>query len=303
MERSRCMEETTGEGMKGLRAYDVLMAATVSAGGSAWLSKIKSEVQGLPIFLIDDAHLCFYHTIDAKGGGVLHTEQAPATIPFPRFWMEWRQLDQNNNPETYPEYIAFGRYGALCEYSSKASTLLVSLIGCFVATTGEKIAGMISGVILPFDESGICQQHQLVVTEETKKIVESYGQTLSGGMLDGAIGSILFALGLLSAKNVVRREENVPRAMRRHPGPYSSTIGDAHYVLDIPGASDLRRYLEGPGDNKQKRLHIVRGHFADYTEGGGLFGKLHGKYYIAPHVRGSSDRGTITKDYRVIAKV
>jgi hypothetical protein len=114
-------------------------------------------------------------------------------------------------------------------------------------------------------------------------------------------GVVMFTLALLSAKNVESVKTQPARAFRRHPGVFAGTATHSHYTLNIPGAKQLREYLRGSGDSNQKRLHLVRGHFADYEEGKGLFGKLHGKYYIAPHVRGRAERGTITKDYRISA--
>lgn len=287
--------------MKGLRAYDVLMAATRTGGTLKWLAHFKDCVRGVPIFLIDDAHLCFYHTIDAKGGGVKHDEQIPATIPFPRFWMEYRPLGLDNEPQPVPLGFSFGRYGLLCEHAPKHSMLLVNLVACTITESGDSCAAMLAGFVLPFDEEGICKQHRLILTDQFRQQCELVGQPVHGGMIDGDVGTLLFALGLLSTKNVARRTEYVPRSLRRHPGTFGSSVRDSHYILDIPGVGELRSSLAGMNAT-QKRLHIVRGHFADYTEGGGLFGKLHGKYYIAPHVRGNAVLGTITKDYRVVAK-
>ena len=40
----------------------------------------------------------------------------------------------------------------------------------------------------------------------------------------------------------------------------------------------------------QKAMHICRGHFADYTQGRGLFGKYHGKYWMPSTVRGTKGK-------------
>lgn len=47
-------------------------------------------------------------------------------------------------------------------------------------------------------------------------------------------------------------------------------------------------------------LHVVRGRFKDYREGGGL-GRSHaaGIWWGAPHVRGDEAAGKVEKDYEL----
>jgi hypothetical protein len=71
-------------------------------------------------------------------------------------------------------------------------------------------------------------------------------------------------------------------------------------TLDI---KPMRQVLktEGQEDTQgtAKALHICRGHFKHYEEGRGLFGKYHGTYWFPQHTRGTLDRGTVVKDYRI----
>lgn len=287
--------------MNGLRAYDVLMAAERCLSPGYNLQKLQDSARGLPIFLVDDAHLCFFHTVDAKGA-VRNDEQPPAVIPFERFWLEWQPLGPDNRPPELPPEMSFIRIGVICDYLPTARALTAQILTS-VITRGSCAVIPSVVVFLPFDEQGFCERPGILVPEA----VNEQARTIHGGPVkaedvDGEIGTILFSLGMLGVKNVDRRSAQLPRALRRHPGEFAGTASDVHHVLDIPGASELREYVQGPGDAVEKRLHIVRGHFADYTEGGGLFGKLHGKYYIAPHVRGSAARGFVTKDYRVLGQ-
>lgn len=73
-----------------------------------------------------------------------------------------------------------------------------------------------------------------------------------------------------------------------------------YHVLDITPMRQVLRIEGGEAQNGTKRaLHICRGHFANYSQGRGLFGKYHGMYWIDQHVRGSASRGFALKDYRV----
>lgn len=72
-------------------------------------------------------------------------------------------------------------------------------------------------------------------------------------------------------------------------------IGKTRRMLDsaesdeaTPGVTGLRR-----------RLHIARGHFKDFREGKGLFGKHCGLYWWDEQVRGVRERGQVKKDYEV----
>lgn len=53
------------------------------------------------------------------------------------------------------------------------------------------------------------------------------------------------------------------------------------------------------GNSLAKALHICRGHFADYRDGPGLFGRYHGLVWRDMHVRGDKKAGRVVKDYEV----
>ena len=45
--------------------------------------------------------------------------------------------------------------------------------------------------------------------------------------------------------------------------------------------------------------HWVRGHYADYTNGKGLFGRLKVRIWIVEHTAGNPELGTVVSSYRV----
>lgn len=73
-----------------------------------------------------------------------------------------------------------------------------------------------------------------------------------------------------------------------------------YHILDI---EPMKQVLKTEGHIEQnglkKALHICRGHFANYEQGKGLFGKYHGTYWIPQHVRGTAAQGIRLKDYRL----
>ncbi|MDQ3654007.1 MAG: hypothetical protein M3457_02860, partial [Chloroflexota bacterium] len=73
--------------------------------------------------------------------------------------------------------------------------------------------------------------------------------------------------------------------------------------LVIDPSMSQKRYVGAQqakdGEKHQKSLHIVRGHFATYTDDRKLFGRLTGTFWKPAHTRGSDEVGTVYKDYRV----
>lgn len=77
-----------------------------------------------------------------------------------------------------------------------------------------------------------------------------------------------------------------------------------YHALQIdPNLSAKPRVASAAGgeDHSGKALHICRGHFRTYAEGGpGLFGSGRtGTFWVPSHTRGSSEHGQVTKDYTI----
>lgn len=113
----------------------------------------------------------------------------------------------------------------------------------------------------------------------------------------------LLAISFMHCKNVVLRKNEIPPALRRAVARRSGIRREDYYVLDIrPMQTVLRSEgrLEEHGSLK-RALHICRGHFKDYRDGAGLFGKFRGLYWWEQSVRGLPEAGVRQKTYRVNA--
>ncbi len=53
------------------------------------------------------------------------------------------------------------------------------------------------------------------------------------------------------------------------------------------------------GDKQEIRFHRVRGHYADYTKGAGLFGKYKVRIWVEEHGRGNREMGEVVGSYTV----
>jgi hypothetical protein len=56
-----------------------------------------------------------------------------------------------------------------------------------------------------------------------------------------------------------------------------------------------------PKDLWHNRIHLARGHFKTYTEDNPMFGKITGRFWWQPHVRGQNKEGIVLKDYELKA--
>lgn len=110
----------------------------------------------------------------------------------------------------------------------------------------------------------------------------------------------LTSFGLLNCENICVSE--VGRSVSRRSQREKRRSGLTWHRLVIVKPESKRIHgvtvPNGTGD-PFTREHLCRGHFKNYTAEKPLFGRLTGRYWWAPHVRGSHEVGTVLKDYRV----
>lgn len=107
----------------------------------------------------------------------------------------------------------------------------------------------------------------------------------------------LLTMKLLGCSNVDMRKDPCPittKAARR-----SGVKKFYYHVLSIrsPGSSKRSTQI-GVQVGDRVALHTCRGHFRDYRQGPGLFGRINGIFWCPEHVRGHESAGVVTKDYR-----
>jgi hypothetical protein len=107
---------------------------------------------------------------------------------------------------------------------------------------------------------------------------------------------------LMSCKNISTEVIKAPEALnkkRRKNG--KQEIFDYH-VLNVVVPSKKQGYRESTEPLSHVRIHLCRGHFKEYTADHPLFGKLTGRYWWQPHVRGQNKDGIVMKDYAIKTK-
>lgn len=108
--------------------------------------------------------------------------------------------------------------------------------------------------------------------------------------------SVAFAtMDLLACKNVALadNEEVVSRQRRRH-----GYAGIKWKTIVVTGRSQVVHKAGAKGVNiaDLPALHECRGHFKEYTGERPLFGKVSGKFFWHPHLRGRAENGIILHD-------
>lgn len=114
---------------------------------------------------------------------------------------------------------------------------------------------------------------------------------------------ILIANAFMHCKNVEIIDEPVSRQVRRMRERHKEKDRETaieYKILDLYPLKKQVRYAKNDGGTSMKKaLHIVRGHFATYTEDAPLFGKVTGTFWKPAHARGLRGYGEIDKDYRI----
>jgi hypothetical protein len=117
----------------------------------------------------------------------------------------------------------------------------------------------------------------------------------------GRLWIALMAINFMHCRNVdlvdhVAAPAVHPRKkhLKEQPGVVYKTI-----VIKPMSAVQVSETSSAGGETIPRSAHIVRGHFATYSEDKPLLGKYVGTFWRPSHVRGSQDAGEIVKDYRI----
>ena len=117
----------------------------------------------------------------------------------------------------------------------------------------------------------------------------------------GMLGVFCFALALMHCENVAIIDEPINQTLLKK----RDRTGKPRLrfkVLDVRPtiARHLNRDNRVEPARRNLPLHICRGHFKDYREGPGLFGRQHGIWWWPMYTRGDLEFGKIDKEYRIL---
>lgn len=109
----------------------------------------------------------------------------------------------------------------------------------------------------------------------------------------------LFATSLMHAKNVslVDAQPVSPKVAKKRRKEGKPVI--QFKELEV---RSMRRQVQSEGeggDGARRAMHLVRGHWKDFRNGPGLFGRHKNLYWWDMHVAGAKDAGEVVKEYKV----
>jgi len=220
-----------------------------------------------------------------------------ACVPFPAFWIE------GPAPAEWP----FSLWGALVE-SETSDGITKVCCHCFFqakSTAVELLGGRVwveGAAVFRIDSHG--KPMQPVEAHANEDRIAVLSERLTGAVCVSVAGMVCDALVLLGCKNVgLDARDSDPADAKRATKRFGlNATGYRYHVLVVrpPGAKS-----DAPGQEiGNMPRHVCRGHFAEYGPEFGkglLFGKLAGRFYIPPHVKGDAKNGIVEKDYEVRA--
>jgi hypothetical protein len=119
-----------------------------------------------------------------------------------------------------------------------------------------------------------------------------------GGGLTSASFPYLYALSMLNCKNIQLVTQPTSKALRKRARKQNrEPIIYKELVVHPMQPRKVQESSEPP--QSHNRWHICRGHFKDYRKGKGLFGRIHGLFWVNQHVRGDPNLGYVLKTYKV----
>jgi len=104
----------------------------------------------------------------------------------------------------------------------------------------------------------------------------------------------------MHCKNVQLKTQIPPAPLSKK---YQKKTGRPLVKYKVLEIEPMKKVLRTEGQSEtlglKHALHICRGHFKDYSNGSGLFGKYKGLYWWESTVRGNPANGVVIKDYNV----
>lgn len=261
-----------------LNNWDELVRDKSFSDNNKAITCLKSDFENAASFNVDNVK----KYLDTKDK--ISIDDCPNVYPqYPVMWFEWNAV---NDEGKIKEGILVTGGGFIenntdYEYSSFG-------IGFVQFDTRNWIVGELQW---NYNKLGICDRKRIIIPTQTETFTEYVSQ----------IALIaLFSISLMHCKNVSLETINYSEKLNKSRIRKGKKPLVKYHVLNI---NSMKRVLDGAGANSptglRNALHICRGHFKDFSKGGGLFGKYQGLYWWDPQVRGKIQNGVMLKDYKV----
>ena len=221
--------------------------------------------------------------------------------PFPITWVDFIA------PYTIPS-----KFGILAvDITQRKNEQLEFIVGCFAEDKKKWALGPIAYYVSP------CVPHQIQhnYVRQTKPMcwhpifMEDMDEFFAGWQIDEAqsfyrinnkiLGVFNILLLLVCCKNITTETIFPPAKLNRKRKKKGKQPIFSYKTLIIKPTGKKQESI--PKHLWDNRIHLARGHFKTYTKENPLFGKITGRFWWQPHVRGRNHEGVVMKDYKIEA--
>jgi hypothetical protein len=261
----------------------------------------------LPVLLIDNVAEYFYTSEQEHWD--LRDDFPNLAPPYPAFWCEHKMVKRIHSKECgdtdVSALVPHGRIGLLIhgidptEANGEGipeNTRWILWCELFVDFGERNITatGPHGSVFLAIDANGViinCPSMQSFAEQEHADVMRGYITWFNPAFL---------AMSFLHCKNVTVVDNHVDKALAKK---YRARTGISPCSYKTLVIEPLKTILRGEGRSGelglQKAMHICRGHFRDYREGRGLFGKYHQLVWQPSIVRGTKGPSAPAREIEV----
>jgi hypothetical protein len=110
-------------------------------------------------------------------------------------------------------------------------------------------------------------------------------------------GVLSFTLRLIGCRNIATEIHRPGAGLLKKRRRSGRTPPFTYHTLVIRPTGKHQESI--PKHLWENRIHLCRGHFKTYTEDKPLFGRMTGRYWWQPCVKGRNKDGVVMKDYRI----
>lgn len=187
-------------------------------------------------------------------------------------------------------------------WHSKAAVMFEDLLNGSISATMFLFYNAQRWIPIPFSIIFKSENIEVCGMLETFKGLSDFMD--NGAMKDGfdagmyKICVAMMGVSLLSCKNISAKENYPDKALNKARIKRGKLPLFTHKTLVIKPTTKKQENQQARGlwDN---RVHLCRGHFKNYTEANPLFGRITGRYWWQPCVRGQNKKGVVMKDYKI----
>lgn len=208
-------------------------------------------------------------------------KECPFPIPqFPAMFFEHKVRHMSGRDD-------FGLFLAIEEQTKDQVTYGM------VAFVEEHVIWAVTGVTFSLPECECLGKGEFYITQYLNPAV-------GDGFMTDTFFPVMLAMSFMNCKNVQMIKHDPPQKVTQKRLKQNKQPRTTYYTLEI---EPMKKILKTKGMideiGLQRALHICRGHFKDYSESNGLFGKYKGRYWWNNSVKGADQAGVIKKDYSI----